>query len=88
MKVDPQVFRGIVFVDVDDLPSSQQILLKNSPDYPERIKILIGNKTRGNCIQYKDYEQWFHSIYIRSVAPTESLTRHSLDDMPIKLAFD
>lgn len=88
MKVGPQSYRGIEFVRLDDLPSSQQILLNSSPDYPERIKILINNKTAENCIHYKDYEQWFYAVYKRSVAPTESLTRQPLNNVPVKFAFD
>ncbi|MDL5047353.1 hypothetical protein QQ054_15145 [Oscillatoria amoena NRMC-F 0135] len=88
MKVGPQSYRGIEFVCLDDLPASQQIILESSPDYPERIKILIENKTRNNCIQYKDYEQWFYAVYKRSVAPAESLIRQSLDHPPVNLVFN
>ncbi|QOI96684.1 MAG: hypothetical protein HRU69_03905 [Flammeovirgaceae bacterium] len=88
MKVGPQSYRGIEFVCLDDLPSSQQMLLSSSPDFPERIKILIDNKTVENCIQYKDYEQWFYAVYKRSVAPPESLNRQTAKSMGVKLAFD
>jgi hypothetical protein len=88
MKVGPQSYRGIEFVCVDELPSSQQILLNASSDYPERIKILINSKTKANCILYRDYEQWFYAVYKRSVAPSESLTRQQLENLPVKLAFD
>jgi hypothetical protein len=88
MKVGPQSYRGIEFVRLEDLPSSQQILLNNSPDFPERIKILINNKTAESCIQYKDYEQWFYAVYKRSVAPAESLTHQPLNSVPVKLAFN
>ncbi|MFN3840027.1 MAG: hypothetical protein ACK4RF_04900 [Cyclobacteriaceae bacterium] len=88
MKVGPQLYRGIEFVRLEDLPPSQQILLNSSPDFPERIKIRIQNKTIDNCIQYKDYEQWFYAVYKRSVAPAESLIRQPADDIQVKLAFE
>ncbi|MCK6617343.1 MAG: hypothetical protein L6Q51_06840 [Cyclobacteriaceae bacterium] len=88
MKVGPQSYRGIEFVCLDDLPASQQILLKSSPDFPERIKILINNKTVENCVQYKDYEQWFYAVYKRSVAPAESLSLQTAERIGVNLAFD
>lgn len=88
MKVGPQSYRGIEFVRLVDLPSSQQILLHSSPDFPERVKILINNKTVENCILYKDYEQWFYAVYKRSVAPAESLIRQPFNNAPVKFAFD
>ncbi len=87
MKVGPQSYRGIVFVCLEDLPPGQKILLESSPDYPERIKILIDNRTRNNCIQYKEYEQWYHAVYKRSVAPAERITRQPVNWLPPSLVF-
>jgi len=87
MKVGCQSYRGIDFVCVDDLPGSQQYLLNTTPESPERIKILINNKTVENCIQYKEYEQWYHAVFVRSAKPAESQTK-SLENLPVTLVFD
>lgn len=88
MKVGPKSYRGIEFVCVDDLPLSQQVHLNNSPESPERIKILINNKITENCILYKDYEQWFHLIYKRAVVPTESPAKQSMENFPVRLVIN
>jgi hypothetical protein len=87
MKVGCQSYRGIEFVCYDDLPLNQQILLNAAPESLERIKILIHNKTVANCILYKDYEQWFHSVYRRSAVPAQNAAS-PLEMKPVTLAFD
>jgi len=68
MIVKPSLYRGIEFVCVTDLPEEQQILLHSSPQYPERINILIEGEIKRNCIQYPAYAEWFNNVYKTSVA--------------------
>jgi hypothetical protein len=63
MLVAPQSYRGIDFVREADLPPAQQLLLRQSANPPERIKILINGKVVEGCIYYKDYQQWFERVY-------------------------
>ncbi|GIV37114.1 MAG: hypothetical protein KatS3mg032_1493 [Cyclobacteriaceae bacterium] len=82
MKVGAQSYRGIDFVRETDLPAAQQEALQKSPDFPERIKILINGKIMDRCIYYKDYEQWFAQVYKKREQP---VVRH-LPDPAIPLA--
>ena len=75
MKVKARVYKGIEFITVSDLPTSQQLLLEHNSD-TERIKILMDGKILGNCIQYSEYDSWYTSVYKRSVA--------TVDAMPVK----
>jgi|SRR5690606_5085324 hypothetical protein len=68
MIVKPSLYRGIEFVCITDLPAEQQILLQSSPQFPERINILIEGEIKRNCIQYHAYVQWFQDVYKTSVA--------------------
>jgi hypothetical protein len=63
MLVAPQSYRGIDFVREADLPPAQQLVLRQSANPPERIKILINGKVVEDCIYYKDYQQWFERVY-------------------------
>jgi hypothetical protein len=62
MKAKVNLYRGIEFVVVDDLPINQQKLLAANPSV-ERIKILIDGQIKSNCIQYAAYELWFIAVY-------------------------
>lgn len=68
MIVKPSLYRGIEFVCITDLPTEQQILMQSSPQFPERINILIEGEIKRNCIQYHAYTQWFKDVYNNSVA--------------------
>lgn len=70
MKAKAKFYRGIEFIQVSDLPAEQQVLLQHTSK-PERIKILIEGKIVGNCIQYKEYCEWFSAGYKTSVAPVK-----------------
>jgi len=73
MKAKAQIYRGIEFINVSDLPANQQLLLRRMQE-PERIKILMDGKMLDNCIQYKDYGVWYTSVYIQSViVPVKSI---------------
>ena len=71
MKAKAKNYKGIEFINVSELPTSQKLLLQHSQE-PERIKILMDGKIQGNCIQYSKYEKWFTSVYKRSVATADT----------------
>lgn len=77
MLVKPSLYRGIEFVSVTDLPEEQQILLQSSPQYPERINILIEGEIKRNCIQYQAYTQWFQDVYKTSVAQAPAVKQEA-----------
>jgi hypothetical protein len=63
MKVDRKIYKGIEFVVLTELPVVQrEHLLKTlSPD--QFIKILIDGAVVSNCLQYKDYSNWFDNVF-------------------------
>jgi hypothetical protein len=63
MKVSSRVYKGIYYVEFTDLPSVQQERFKQSNFDSLFIKILIDKRIVGKCIQYKDYENWFDTVY-------------------------
>lgn len=66
MKVQATHYKGIEFVSFPELPADQQLLLQHNTEL-ERIQILIDGKVRGNCIQYKDYSNWYSSVFLKSI---------------------
>lgn len=67
MKVQAKYFREIEYVVVSELPQSQQDKLKDfvEADY---IKILIEGRVTGPCLQYKQYAEWYVSVFAPLVA--------------------
>ncbi|HPH45419.1 MAG TPA: hypothetical protein PLJ60_00360 [Chryseolinea sp.] len=85
MKTPAKNFKGIVYIQLNDLPIVQQELLLQSIHKDIFIKILIGEKVISNCLQYTDYELWYNNIYKVSrderaaekiVEQKEELTKH------------
>lgn len=68
MLAKAKFYRGIEFISVSELPTEQQLVLQHAEE-PERIKILMDGKILSNCIQYRDYCNWFTSVYMSSVQP-------------------
>jgi hypothetical protein len=67
MKVNARSFKGIEFIQISDLPPAQQEKILETIDHEFLIKILIDKKVLSNCIQYKDYEQWFEKYYVHEI---------------------
>lgn len=71
MLAKAKIFRGIEFISVSELPDDQQLILKHSRD-PERIKILVDGQILSNCIQYREYCQWYLTIFKQSIVPEKT----------------
>ncbi|MEJ1236814.1 hypothetical protein WBG78_01725 [Chryseolinea sp. T2] len=63
MKVSSSVYKGIQYVQVSTLPVEQRERLLGTINKELFIKILVDGKIIGNCLQFKDYEWWFESVY-------------------------
>ncbi len=63
MKVNSTIYKGIEYIQVRELPPKQQELLLQSINHDLLIKIMIEGKVVRNCLQFKDYETWFDSVY-------------------------
>jgi hypothetical protein len=67
MKVNSRIYKGIHYVQLTDLPVAQQERLVETVNSSLFIKILIDKHIVSKCIQYKDYELWFDTIYKKQV---------------------
>jgi hypothetical protein len=63
MKVDCKNYKGIEYVQLNELPQTQQDKLISSLGEQEFIKILIDGRIVGRCIQYKHYSAWYETFY-------------------------
>lgn len=63
MKVSSSVYKGIQYVQVSTLPVEQRDRLLGTINQELFIKILVDGKIIVNCLQFKDYERWFESVY-------------------------
>jgi hypothetical protein len=63
MKINAENFKGIEFVQLNQLPENQRIKILESLNSNFIIKILIDGKIIGNCLQYKDYDFWYDNIF-------------------------
>ena len=63
MKVNSKIYRGIEYVQLNELPKDQKEKISESLNEDTLIKILIDERVVSNCIQYKDYELWFDNVY-------------------------
>ncbi len=55
-----EVFGGIEFVRISQLPAEQQEKLKSGIAQDQIIKILKDGELLDGCIQYADYIRWFN----------------------------
>jgi hypothetical protein len=69
MKIDSKIFKGIQYVEVNQLPSEQSNSILKTFDEDNFIKILMDGKILSGCIQYKDYEAWYHTVYRPGTQP-------------------
>gem|GEM_PF-939080 len=72
MKVNSTIYKGIEYIQVRELPPDQQELLLKTINRDLLIKIMIDGKLVGNCLQFKDYEIWFDSVYQDKRNPSKS----------------
>ncbi len=63
MKVERKIFKGIEYVEATELPGAQRERLFETINRNLFIKILIEGKVVSQCLQYKDYLNWFETIY-------------------------
>lgn len=63
MKVNSKIYKGIEYIQLTDLPNEQQDLIIQHLEEDDFIKILVENSVISDCIQYKDYEAWFDTIF-------------------------
>jgi hypothetical protein len=82
MKVNSKIFKGIEFIQLNQLPPEQREALLKTINHKIFIKILIDGKIVGQCLQYKDYEIWFENIY---KTESESTPQVSVKAVPVNI---
>jgi hypothetical protein len=66
MKVQAKYYKEIEYVVVRELPQSQQDKLKDFTQ-ADFIKILIDGHVTGPCLQYKQYAEWYVTVFAPQV---------------------
>jgi hypothetical protein len=61
MRVDSELYKGIEYVRVSNLPSDQKEKIESSFAQDKLIKILKEGTLIEDCIQYSDYLAWFET---------------------------
>lgn len=64
MKVSPKNFKGINYIQVNQLPKDQYEKFIQTTPKSLHIKILIEGKVVSGCVQYKDYSLWYENVYL------------------------
>ena len=54
-----KVFKGIEYIQLDELPLEQQELMISTINTSLFIKIMIDGKIISQCLQYRDYSKWY-----------------------------
>ena len=80
MKVSSKIYKGIEYIQLNELPSDQKEKISEFLDSESLIKILINEKVVCNCIQYKEYEKWFDTVF-RKAAPVP-VKKERLTEVP------
>jgi hypothetical protein len=89
MKVDSKNFKGIEYVQLNELPLAQQQTLLQSINSDFFIKILIDGTIVSQCLQYKDYAFWYsnHFAAQSSSAQEENIQKQEVTVNANQLAF-
>jgi len=84
-KIDQDVFRGIHFIRISNLPEDQREILKNWISKDQVIKIMTGiNKIFSDCVQYHIYEEWYAKNYRSHVKEQVNGRPPSLEDLSLQ----
>jgi hypothetical protein len=63
MKINSKNFKGIEYIQLNQLPEEQRIKILETLNRNFLIKIMIDGQVLSNCLQYKDYEFWYENIF-------------------------
>ena len=84
MEVAAEIYKGIMFVRVSSLPEEQKKLIWKSFSGQKIIKILRGKELLDDCLQYEEYQNWYHHHY------KPAMVNETLPEKPgeFRLAFE
>lgn len=58
-----KIYKGIEYIELNDLSPEQATSFKEWAPQDTFIKIMIKDKVVDNCIQYKDYKHWYNLFH-------------------------
>lgn len=64
MRIVAEVYKGIEFIRINNLPVEQKIQITNSEFKHHIIKILKDEIILDDCLQYKDYLKWYDKFQV------------------------
>lgn len=85
MKADRKIFKGIEYVQLQELPPAQQDKLASRHDL--FIKIMIDGKVVGQCIQYKDYQFWYENVFKTRIMAVKETRLNEVAELEPNLAL-
>ncbi len=62
-KLPEEIFKGIHYIGVSNLPTDQQEFFKEWLPGDQLIKIMINKKIFPDCVQYHHYSHWYDHVY-------------------------
>ena len=87
--IEAQVYGGIEFIQICDLPDHQkEMILSWAKEGETIIKILKKDVLLRDCIQYKHYKQWMEEVYEPALAKEKLKEASQKSISSIKLALD
>lgn len=85
---ESRIYKGIEYVQLSELPTDQQSLINDSSDIREMIiKIRVDGKILNDCIQFKDYENWYKRQFNIKMSHTSDLPSEVTADVSKYAAF-
>jgi hypothetical protein len=63
MMTESKIFKGIEYIQLNELPEAQRDHLVQTINKGLFIKIMIDGKILNDCLQYRDYSFWYNSVY-------------------------
>jgi hypothetical protein len=87
MKAESKNYKGIHYVQLNELPVSQQDNLLKTLRADYFIKIMIEGSIVSQCIQYKDYCVWYDKVFKMAPEPVKEQRVPELVPISRDLAF-
>lgn len=70
--IDATTYKGIDYVRVGELPEAQREAIQKWLDPSVMIKIMTPSGIMRDCVQYKDYQDWFFNLYVQPSGSTKA----------------
>jgi hypothetical protein len=86
--IEGKAYKGIEYIQISDLPSSEQIAIREWLTLDTIIKIHTDKELLTDCVQFKDYKYWFENILASSTSEEIALTRKVNPIKPFGFAID